>query len=117
MGLLEENPLAGKLVDVGSLRLWVSSETANPVVQIVNGNEQDIRRLRHHIRTQDANQQATLVEYETSIPITISWASRFLWPGLVASLATASYLQFDHSAASEVVFNSRTTRNPARYSG
>ncbi len=43
MGLLEENPLAGKLVDVGSLRLSVPTETTNPVVQIVDGDEQDVR--------------------------------------------------------------------------
>jgi len=43
MGLLEEDPLARKLVDVGSFRLRMSAETANPVVQIVNRDEQDVR--------------------------------------------------------------------------
>ena len=45
MRLLEENPLAGKLVDVGSLRLWMSSEASNPVVQIVDGDEQNVRPI------------------------------------------------------------------------
>ena len=45
MGLLEEDALAGQLVDVWSLRLGMSSKTTNPVVQIVDGDEQDVRRF------------------------------------------------------------------------
>ena len=45
MGLLEEDSLASQLVDVGSLRLWMSAEATDPVVQIVDGDEQDVRRF------------------------------------------------------------------------
>ena len=43
MSLLEEDSLFCKLVDIGSLRLRMSAETANPVVQIVNRDKQDVR--------------------------------------------------------------------------
>ena len=43
MSLFEENSLLCKLVDVGRLRLGMSSKTTDPVVQIVDSNEQDVR--------------------------------------------------------------------------
>ena len=42
MSLLEEDSLLREPVDVRSLRLWMPTEAANPVVQIVNGNEQNV---------------------------------------------------------------------------
>jgi len=42
MGLLEEHALPRKSVDVGSLRLRMSAEAADPVVQIVNCNEKNV---------------------------------------------------------------------------
>ncbi len=46
MGLFEEDSLAGKLVDIGSLRLGMSSEATNPVVQVIDGDEQNVRLFR-----------------------------------------------------------------------
>jgi len=43
MGLLEEDSLASQFVDVGCLCLGMSSKTTNPVVQIVDSDEQDVR--------------------------------------------------------------------------
>jgi hypothetical protein len=43
MGLLEEDSFASQFVDVGCLRLGMSSKTTNPVVQIVDSDEQDVR--------------------------------------------------------------------------
>ena len=43
MGLLEEDSLASQFVDVGSLCLWMSAEATNPIVQIVDSDEQDVR--------------------------------------------------------------------------
>ena len=45
MGLIEEHAFLCKSIDIGSLCLRVSSETTDPVIQIVNGNEQDIRPI------------------------------------------------------------------------
>ena len=46
MGLLEKDALLCQLVDVWCLRLGMSSKTTNPVVQIVDGDEQDVGRVR-----------------------------------------------------------------------
>ena len=43
MGLLEEDSLASQFVDVWCPGLGMSSKTTDPVVQIVDGNEQDVR--------------------------------------------------------------------------
>lgn len=45
MGLIEEHAFLCKSIDIGSLCLRVSSETTDPVIQIVNGNEQDVRTI------------------------------------------------------------------------
>ena len=45
MGLLEKDALLCQLVDVWCLRLGMSSKTTNPVVQIVDGDEQHVRSL------------------------------------------------------------------------
>ena len=42
MGLLEENPIASKFVDVRSLCLGMSAEAADPVVQVVDSDEQNV---------------------------------------------------------------------------
>ena len=43
MSLLEKDTLLCECVDVRSLRLRVSSKTTDPVVQIVDSDEQDVR--------------------------------------------------------------------------
>lgn len=45
MGLIKEHAFLCKSIDIGSLCLRVSSETTDPVIQIVNGNEQDVRTI------------------------------------------------------------------------
>ena len=45
MSLLEKDAFLCKSIDIGSLCLRVSSETTDPVIQIVNGNEQDVRTI------------------------------------------------------------------------
>ena len=45
MGLIEEHAFLCKSIDIGSLCLRVSSKTSDPVIQIVNGNEQDVRSI------------------------------------------------------------------------
>ena len=45
MGLIEEHAFLCKSIDIGSLCLRVSSKTTDPVIQIVNGNEQDVRTI------------------------------------------------------------------------
>ena len=43
MGLIEEHALLRKTIDIGSLCLRMSSKTSDPVIQIVDSNEQDVR--------------------------------------------------------------------------
>lgn len=45
MGLLEEDSLGRQLVNIGSFRLWMSSKTPHPVIQIVDGDEQNVRPI------------------------------------------------------------------------
>ena len=45
MGLIKEHAFLCKSIDIGSLCLRVSSKTTDPVIQIVNGNEQDVRTI------------------------------------------------------------------------
>ena len=45
MGLIEEHAFLCKSIDIGSLGLGMSSKTTNPVVQIVDGDEQDVQRF------------------------------------------------------------------------
>ena len=42
MSLLEQNSLLSKLIDIGSLCLRMSAEAANPIIQIVDGDEQNV---------------------------------------------------------------------------
>ena len=51
MSLLEEDSLASQLVDVGSLRLGMSSEATNPVVQVIDGDEQNVRPVDRGVGT------------------------------------------------------------------
>ena len=46
MGLIEEYALLRKSIDIGSLCLRMSSKTSDPVIQIVDSNEQDVRSIR-----------------------------------------------------------------------
>lgn len=45
MGLIEEHALLRKSIDIGSLCLRMSSKTSDPVIQIVDSNEQDVRSI------------------------------------------------------------------------
>tara|TARA_B100001057_G_scaffold33756_1_gene30623 strand:- start:3124 stop:3291 length:168 start_codon:yes stop_codon:yes gene_type:complete len=42
MGLLKEHAPFGEGIDIGSLGLWVASETTDPVIQIINGKKEDV---------------------------------------------------------------------------
>ena len=42
MGLFEEHAPRCKPIDIGSFCLWMSTETTDPVVQIVDGKKQNI---------------------------------------------------------------------------
>ena len=42
MGLFEEHASFGEGIDVRCLGLWMSTETTDPVVQIVDGKKQNI---------------------------------------------------------------------------
>ena len=44
MGLLKKNATFGKGIYVRCLSLWVSTEATDPVVQVVDRQEEDIRR-------------------------------------------------------------------------
>ena len=45
MGLIEEHALLRKSIDIGSLCVRMSSKTSDPVIQIVDSNEQDVRSI------------------------------------------------------------------------
>ena len=45
MGLLKEHAPFGKSIDIGCLGLRVSSKTTDPIVQIIDGNEQNVGAL------------------------------------------------------------------------
>ena len=45
MGLIKEHAFLCKSIDIRSLCLRVSSKTTDPVIQTVNGNEQDVRTI------------------------------------------------------------------------
>ena len=48
VGVGEQHPLPGQAVDVGCLRLRVASHAADPVVEIVNCDQQDVRAVLGH---------------------------------------------------------------------
>jgi hypothetical protein len=41
----EDRPLCGETVNVGCLHLWMSAEAADPIVLIVDGKKEDVRRF------------------------------------------------------------------------
>ena len=49
MSLLEKDAFLSKSIDIGSLCLRVASKTTDPVIQIVNSNEQDVRTIERII--------------------------------------------------------------------
>ena len=46
MGIGEQDPAGGQAIHVGSFGLRVSSETANPVVEIIDRDEKDVGFLQ-----------------------------------------------------------------------
>ena len=48
MGVVESNSAAGQLIDVRRLGLGVPSQTTNPVIEVVDGDEQDVGFLDRH---------------------------------------------------------------------
>lgn len=61
MGVGEQHATGGKSIDVGRLSLWVSAKAANPVVQIIDRNEQYVgprlRLIRRQIRRANVRAQ------------------------------------------------------------
>lgn len=53
MGLLEKDALLCERINVRRLRLGMPTKAANPVVQIVDGDEQDVRPI-HRIGSNDS---------------------------------------------------------------
>ena len=45
MGIREQRAPGGEAIDVGGLRLGMTAEATDPVIQIVDGDEQDVGRL------------------------------------------------------------------------
>ena len=45
MGLFKEDSLFRQCVNVGCFRLWMSSKTPHPVIQVVDGDEQNVRPI------------------------------------------------------------------------
>ena len=46
MGVGEKCAPGGEAIDVGGLSLGMTAEATDPVIEIVDGDEQDVRRLR-----------------------------------------------------------------------
>jgi hypothetical protein len=42
----KENPANREAIDVGSLRIRMSTQTTDPVIQVIDGNEQDVGTWR-----------------------------------------------------------------------
>lgn len=45
MSVGEQDSLGGKAIDVRSERLWVAIEAADPIVEVINGDEKNIGLL------------------------------------------------------------------------
>ena len=43
MGLFKEHATFGQCIYVWCLRLWMPSEATDPVVEVIDGDEQDVR--------------------------------------------------------------------------
>ena len=50
MSVREQHAIPCQCVDVGRLRLGVTSEAANPIIEVVNRNEQDVRLVARESR-------------------------------------------------------------------
>ena len=53
MGVREEHAPRRETIDIRCLRLWVSAEAADPIVEVVDGNEEDVWPGRLGIRFPD----------------------------------------------------------------
>lgn len=42
MGVIEIDSAAGQMIDVRRPGLWIPSHTTNPVIQVVDGDEQNV---------------------------------------------------------------------------
>ena len=70
--LLEQHAPRCEPIDIGSLGLGMSSKTTNPVVQIVDGDEQDVRRFV--FGKTGANQQQEAKKCEDRFHVNSFWA-------------------------------------------
>ena len=43
MGLFKEHPSCGEGIDIGCLGLRMATEATDPVVEVIDGDEQDVR--------------------------------------------------------------------------
>jgi hypothetical protein len=46
MGVGEQHPARGQAIEVGRLGVRMSTQAADPIVQVIDGDEQDIGALR-----------------------------------------------------------------------
>ena len=56
MGIGEKNPALGKAVEIRRDRLRIAAHTANPVIQIIHCNEEDVGFFPENGRRQEQEQ-------------------------------------------------------------
>ena len=57
MGILEKSSLASQSIDVRSFDQRMAPQATNPVILIIDGNEQDIRFVRRRQNVRKGRQQ------------------------------------------------------------